>query len=221
MIILEKIRESVVKGHKDITSQYPSEFIGLPGVKELVEDAIKEKVDASLILKEGLISAMEIVGMKYSDGEYFVPEMLLSAQAMKTGMKVLEPYLINKSQNSFGTIILGTVKGDMHDIGKNLVGMMLEGSGLRVIDLGTNVPVEKFISKAKEYPGAVIGMSALLSTTMENMKSVIEALRAENLNNKVIVGGAAVSESFAKEINADGYARDAVLAVPLVKNILS
>ncbi|HSP88713.1 MAG TPA: corrinoid protein [Ignavibacteriaceae bacterium] len=221
MNLLEKIKECVVKGHTDANSQYPLEMKSLPGVKELIENALQEKTDVSLILRESLIAGMEAVGKKYSDGEYFVPEMLLSAQTMKTGLKILEPYLLKEKIGQSGTVILGTVKGDMHDIGKNLVGMMLEGGGFKVIDLGINTPLEKFIEKAKEYPDAVLGMSALLSTTMENMKLVIDRLKYEKLTNKVIIGGAAVSENFAREIKADGYAKDAALVVPLVRSILS
>jgi 5-methyltetrahydrofolate--homocysteine methyltransferase len=220
MTIIEKIKECVVKGHTDVNSQYPEEMKSLQGVKELVQEAVNSEVDVSLILKNGLIAGMDEVGKKYSEGEYFVPEMLLSAQAMKTGMKILEPYLTKEKQGSSGTVVIGTVKGDMHDIGKNLVGMMLEGGGFNVIDLGINTPVEKFIEKAREYPDAVLAMSALLSTTMVNMKLVIDVLRSENLSNKVIIGGAAVSENFAEEIKADGYAKNAALAVQLVKSIL-
>lgn len=219
--LLEEIRECVVKGHIDINSQHPTEMKNLPGVKELVESAIQDKKDVSMVLKEGLIAGMEIVGKKYSNGEYFVPEMILSAQSMKAGLKVLEPYLSEKISRGEGTVILGTVKGDRHDIGKNLAAIMLEGGGFRVIDLGIDTPVESFVQRAKEYPDAVIGMSALLSTTMVYMKVVIDALRSMKLPNKVIIGGAAVSQRFADEINADLYAKDASLAVPLIKSIQS
>jgi 5-methyltetrahydrofolate--homocysteine methyltransferase len=176
-------------------------------------------MSASKILNESLIAGMEIVGKKFSDGEYFVPDMLLSAQAMKSGMQIIEPLLKSEDSKKIGTVVIGTVKGDMHDIGKNLVRMMLEGGGFEVIDLGINTPPEKFIEAAKKYPDAIIGMSALLTTTMENMRISIEALRANGLNNKVIIGGAAASQKFADEIHADGFTRDAAQSVQLVKRL--
>jgi 5-methyltetrahydrofolate--homocysteine methyltransferase len=189
-------------------------------VKDLVRKAIDENIPAPKILNESLIAGMEVVGKKFSDGEYFVPDMLLSAQAMKSGMQIIEPLLKGDESKKVGTVILGTVKGDMHDIGKNLVRMMLEGGGFEVIDLGINTPSEKFIETAKKYPDAVIGMSALLTTTMENMRVSIESLRASGLNNKVIIGGAAASQRFADEIHADGFTRDAAQSVQLVKKLI-
>ncbi|MCU7496655.1 MAG: cobalamin-binding protein [Ignavibacteria bacterium] len=193
---------------------------GKDGVIELVEKALAEDIEVGLILKEGLIRGMDEIGRKFSSGECFVPEMLVSAQAMKAGLKHLEPFLKGEEKRKMGTVILGTVKGDMHDIGKNLVGMILEGGGFEVIDLGINTPVDKFVSKAKENPNAVIGMSALLTTTIGNMKLVVEALRSEGLNNKVVIGGAAVSQKFMEEIKADAYSRDAAKAVAIVKELL-
>jgi 5-methyltetrahydrofolate--homocysteine methyltransferase len=194
---------------------------GKPGVKELVQQCVDNQIDVEKILKEGLVSAMEIVGQKFSDGEYFVPEMLLSAQAMKGGLQILEPLLKGQNIKKVGTVILGTVAGDMHDIGKNLVGMILEGAGFEVIDLGINTPADKFVQKAQEHPDSIIGLSALLTTTMGQMKVVVDQLRSHNLQNKVIIGGAAVSQKFAEEIGADGYSRDAGKAVPLVKGMLN
>ncbi|HEX2866945.1 MAG TPA: corrinoid protein [Ignavibacteriales bacterium] len=220
MGILEEISNSIVKGHANIQSPYPPDMQGKKGVTELVQDALNENVEVALILNEGLISGMDEIGQKFSAGECFVPEMLVSAQAMKAGLKLLEPYLKGEGVKKIGTVIIGTVKSDMHDIGKNLVGMILEGGGFEVIDLGTNTPIEKFVRKAKEHPNAVIGMSALLTTTIGNMKLVVEALRAEGLNNKIIIGGAAVSQKFMEEIKADAYSRDAARAVPIVKELL-
>ncbi|HEY6907155.1 MAG TPA: corrinoid protein [Ignavibacteriaceae bacterium] len=220
MSIIDEIRENVIRGHIDANAKYPPDLREKQGVKELVQKALTDQINVSLILKEGLIAGMEIVGKKFSEGEYFVPDMLLSAQAMKSGMQILEPLLKGDDSKKLGTVIVGTVKGDMHDIGKNLVRMMLEGGGFEVIDLGINTPPEKFIEKAKEYPGAVIGMSALLTTTMENMRISIKALRDNGLHNKVMIGGAATSQKFADEIKADGYTRDAAQSVHLVKKLM-
>ncbi len=221
MNLTEQIKNAVIRGHSNIEAKYPPDLINQPGVKELVEKAIEEEISVSVILHQALISGMEEVGKKFSAGEYFVPDMLLSAQAMKTGLKILEPLLVGEENKKIGTVILGTVKGDMHDIGKNLVGMILEGGGFKVIDLGTNTPPEKFISAAKENPDAVIGLSALLTTTRQNMRIVIEKLRTDGIMNKVIIGGAAASQKFADEIHADGFTNDAALSVPLVKQILN
>lgn len=220
MSIIDEVKENVIRGHIDINSKYPPDLREKPGVKDLVRKAVDEQISVSKILKEGLIAGMEIVGKKFTDGEYFVPDMLLSAQAMKSGMQILEPLLKGDDTKKLGTVIIGTVKGDMHDIGKNLVRMMLEGGGFEVIDLGINTPPEKFIEKAKEYPRAIIGMSALLTTTMENMRTSIKALRDNGLENKVIIGGAATSQKFADEINADGFTRDAAQSVQLVKKLM-
>ncbi len=220
MNLIDEIKNAVIKGHSNAEAKYPPEMLGKLGVKEFVQKAIEEKVSISDILHAALIAGMDEVGKKFTAGEYFVPEMLLSAQAMKTGLKILEPLLVGEETKKNGTVILGTVKGDMHDIGKNLVGMMLEGGGFKIIDLGTNTPTEKFLQMAKENPEAVVGLSALLTTTRDNMRVVINELRSNGCSNKVIIGGAAASQKFADEIKADGFTRDAALTVPLVKQIL-
>lgn len=220
MDILKELQEAVIAGHTEASSAYPPSMKGKPGVKELVQHAIESGIEISKILRESLIPAMEIVGNKFSQGECFVPEMLLSAQAMKQGLKIIEPLLSAKDAKKIGTVILGTVQGDMHDIGKNLVGMMLDGAGFQVIDLGINTPPDKFVEIARIHLQAVIGMSALLTTTMEKMRETIGLLRKNGLTNKVIIGGAAVSQRFADEITADAFSRDAALAVPLVKKLL-
>lgn len=220
MNLIDEIKVNVVRGHIDSNAKYPPDLSGKPGVSELVQKALTENISPSQILNDALIAAMEIVGAKFSAGEYFVPDMLLSAQAVKTGMKILEPLLVGEESKKAGTVILGTVKGDMHDIGKNLVKMMLESGGFDVIDLGINTPPEKFVESAKRYPDAVIGMSALLSTTMINMKVSIDALRSAGLTNKVIIGGAATSKKYADEIKADGYSKDAVQSVQVVKELM-
>ena len=220
MGLIEEIKNCVIKGHVNEESNYPQDLSGKAGVEELVRDAIDQKVETSDILHKGLISGMEVVGDKFSKGEYFVPEMLFSAKAMKAGLKILEPFLIDQNISTIGTVIIGTVEGDMHDIGKNLVAMMLEGAGFKVIDLGVNTSSEKFLSAAKENPNALIGLSALLTITMEKMREVISDMRSAGVPNKVIIGGAPVTERYAAEIGADGYAQDASRAVAQAKRVL-
>lgn len=218
--LLMVIKSNVVKGKPSKESRYPRKMQGEPGVKEFVEKALNEGIEASEILNTALIPGMDVVGEKFSNGEYFVPEMLQSAQAMKAGVKVLEPHLTEETSRKTGTVILGTVKGDLHDIGKNLVSIMLEGAGFEVIDLGTDTAPRQFASVAQEHPNAVIGMSALLTTTREMMQKTIESMRERGIENKVIIGGAATSQTFADEIQADAYTRDAAKASPLIKKLM-
>jgi 5-methyltetrahydrofolate--homocysteine methyltransferase len=220
MSLLDEIRENVVRGHINKDSNYPPDLSGKPGVEELVENAITQNLDVSEILHNGLITGMEVVGEKFSNGEYFVPEMLFSAKAMKSGLKILRPYLVDQNISTLGTVIIGTVEGDMHDIGKNLVSMMLEGGGFEVIDLGVNTPTEKFVSAVEEHPDALVGMSALLTITMEKMKGVIDTFHSKGFENKIFIGGAPVTERYAEEIGADGYAADASRAVRKAKELL-
>lgn len=221
MINVWLIAENVICGHVNSQSNYPPEKKGQPGVEELVRQAIEEGISPHDILNKGLIAGMDIVGKRFKNGEYFVPEVLISAKAMKAGMELIRPLLIKGGIQPKGIVILGTVEGDMHDIGKNLVGMMLEGAGFQIIDLGVNVTEQKFLEVAKQYPQAVIGMSALLTITMEKMDSTLKTLRAAGVKNKVIIGGAPVDENFQKRIGADGYGPDAASAVPLVKQLLN
>lgn len=182
--------------------------------------ALEVGTPAEVILKEGLIPAMGEVGCLYEEGEYFLPEMLAAAQAMKTSLGQLRPLLAERDVKPIGRVVLGTVQGDLHDIGKNLVGMMLEGAGFEIVDLGANVPAEKFVEAA---PGAqVIGLSALLTTTMPEMGQVIQALEEAGLRDrvKVIVGGAPVTQGVADRIGADGYGPDASSAVRKAKELL-
>lgn len=220
MSLISEIRDNVVAGRMDIKSPYPPDLAGTPGVRDLVQKALDGGLPVGEILKDGLIAGMEVIGNKFSAGDCFVPEMLISARSMKAGLELLEPHLVGQNIEKLGTIIMGTVQGDMHDIGKNLVGMMLEGGGFEVIDIGIDAPPQKFVEVAQEHPKAVIGLSALLTTTMGTMKTTIDTLRAAGCNNKVIIGGAATSQQFADEISADGFSIDAAKAVPLVKNLL-
>jgi 5-methyltetrahydrofolate--homocysteine methyltransferase len=218
--VLNEITMLIIRGRANAETPYPPDLAGQPGVKEKVEQAISEGIEPGRIIKEGMIPGMEDVGQKFTEGEYFLPDMLMSAQAMKAGMAVLEPLMAGDTSSSLGTVILGTVKGDMHDIGKNLVGVMLEGGGFTVHDLGIDVAAEKFVEQASQNPDAVVGMSALLTTTREAMRATIDALRAAGMTNKVIVGGAAIGRTFADDIQADGFSNNAADAVPMVKQLL-
>ena len=198
----------------------------LDGDTNLVEEHTRAALDsgqsADTILKQALIPAMNEVGDLYEAGEYFVPEMLVAARAMKAGLAVIKPLLVDSDVEPVGKVVIGTVKGDMHDVGKNLVAMMLEGAGFEIIDLGIDVGAEKFVSAVEEHGADVVAMSALLTTTMVNMRSTVEALESAGLRDrvKVIVGGAPVSDDFAREIGADGYAADAGQATKLAKGLV-
>ena len=188
---------------------------------ELTKKLIDAGVPAKRILDEGLIAGMSVVGEKFKNGEYFVPEVLVAARAMKAAMELLRPLLAASDVEPIGTVVIGTVRGDLHDIGKNLVAMMLKGAGFRVVDLGVDVPAEKFFEAAKEHNADIVGMSALLTTTMIYMPEVIKALEAEGIRNrvKVIVGGAPVTQEWADQIGADVYAPDAASAVDKCKEL--
>jgi 5-methyltetrahydrofolate--homocysteine methyltransferase len=192
-------------------------------VKKLTQEALDNGESAEIILKDALIQAMDRVGVKFKNGEIYIPEVLIAARAMHTGMAVLKPILSKSNTPMAGKIVIGTVKGDLHDIGKNLVIMMLEGGGFEVVDLGIDVPAERFVEAIKTYRPEIVGISALLTTTMREMKNTLDAIQKAGLGKEVknIVGGAPVTEKFAKEIGADGYASDAASAVDLVKSLLS
>ena len=189
------------------------------GAQAGVKAALAAGMAADVILKEGLIAAMGEVGRLFEENEYFVPEMLVSARAMQAGLNLLRPYLTEAGAAPAGKVIIGTVKGDLHDIGKNLVAMMLEGAGFEVIDLGTDVAPDKFVKAVMEHKPQIVGMSALLTTTMPGMSATVKALQEAGLRDqvKVIVGGAPVTDNFAKQIGADGYGPDASAAVRLAK----
>jgi 5-methyltetrahydrofolate--homocysteine methyltransferase len=192
-------------------------------VEDLVRKAIQEGVDLNLIINDALIAAMDIVGQRFTEGEIFIPEMLGSALTLKKGLEIIKPLLKESNIIAKGTIVMGTVKGDLHDIGKNLVIMMWEGAGFHVIDLGVNVSVEKFVQHVQEIKPEILGLSALLTTTLPEMKEVIDALNQKGLRTsvKVIVGGAPVDETFAKKIGADGYGKDAAEAVRVAKQLIA
>ena len=207
MIDLNQIKENVIKGEVD-------------EVKKLVQQALDEGQNAKRILDEALLSGIKIVGDKYESGEFFLPEMVIAASAMKEGLKILSPLLKQEEMAATGKGVLGTAKGDIHDIGKTIVGTMMEGAGFIITDLGVDVPQEKFVRAAKENNADIVGISALLTTTMMGMKDVIQAIRKAGLKTKVMVGGASVTQEFADSIGADGYAPDAPSAVQKAKQLL-
>jgi 5-methyltetrahydrofolate--homocysteine methyltransferase len=188
-----------------------------------VTAALAAGLPAETILKDSLIAAMGEVGRLFEENEYFVPEMLVAARAMQSGLALLKPHLAADGSTSMGKVVVGTVKGDLHDIGKNLVAMMLEGAGFEVVDLGTDVTPEKFVKAVQEHQPNVIGMSALLTTTMPSMSNTIKALQEAGLREsvKVMVGGAPVTDGFSRQVGADGYAPDASSAVRLAKTLAS
>ncbi len=207
---LETIREMVVGGkYKEIEAE--------------VQRAVDSGTDLNRLINDALISAMDIVGKQFATGEIYVPEMLVSATTMKRGLDIIKPLLQSGEAENRGTILMGTVKGDLHDIGKNLVIMMMEGAGFNIIDLGVDVKIEKLIEAAKKEKADILGLSALLTTTMPEMQKVIEALEEAGLRNqlKVIVGGAPIDQKFADKIGADGFGADAVEAVQLVREIVA
>lgn len=210
MSLLEQISENLMKGKaKD--------------VETLVAQAIKDGVPVRDILNKGLLSGMGIIGEKFKKNEVYVPEVLIAARAMKAGMEVLKPELVTAGVDPIGTVVVGTVKGDLHDIGKNLVCMMLEGAGFKVVDAGINVDAARMVEIAKENNAGLIGASALLTTTMTAMKDIVEAIKSANLSEsvKLMIGGAPVTQAFADEIGADGYAPDAASAADLARKLVN
>lgn len=208
--ILEELFDSILDGDR-------------ASAQEEIREAIEAGIDPTVILNDGMISAMKEVGRLFECGEYFVPEMMRAARVMKEGLEVLKPYLQGTRMESAGKVVVGTVQGDMHDIGKNLVCMMLEGAGFEIQDLGIDASAATFIDAVQTSGADIVAMSALLSTTMYNMKATIEALEKAGLRDKVkvIVGGAPVTESSARHIGADGYAPDASQAVSLAKALMA
>jgi 5-methyltetrahydrofolate--homocysteine methyltransferase len=191
-------------------------------VKKLTDEALNNGESAEAILKEGFIQSMDRIGVRFKNGEIYIPEVLIAARAMHAGMDVLKPILSKSTTRLSKKVAIGTVKGDLHDIGKNLVAMMLEGGGFEVVDLGIDVSAEKFVEAIKTHKPQVVGMSALLTTTIREMKATLEAIEKAGLRKEVktIVGGAPLTEKFAREIGADGYAPDAASAVDMVTSLI-
>lgn len=210
MVDLDKLYEAILTGKLNIA-------------KEVTNEAIAENIDPHLIINNYMSRAMEDIGKRFEEGKAFVPELLMAARAMKGALDLLKPQMKGAASHSLGKVVIGTVKGDLHDIGKNLVASMLEGCGFEVINLGTDISSEKFINALKENQAQILCLSALLTTTMNYMQEVIKALEENGLRSqvKVMVGGAPVSESFARQIGADGYSDNANAAVTLAKSLLS
>jgi 5-methyltetrahydrofolate--homocysteine methyltransferase len=206
MSTVEQIKEQVIEGNA-------------AKVKASTSTAVADGVEAQTILNDGLIAGMNVVGLRFKNGEVYVPEVLMSARAMHTGLAVVKPLITSAGIKEKGVVAIGTIKGDLHDIGKNLVVMMLEGAGYKVIDLGVDVSAEKFVQAIEEHRPQVIGISALLTTTMANMAETVKQLNSRRGQTKVIIGGAPVTAKFAQEIGADGYAPDAASAVDKVAEL--
>ncbi|NQU38980.1 MAG: corrinoid protein [Lentisphaerae bacterium] len=208
MSVLQEIAENLMKGKAN-------------DVKALVEQALGDGIAPNEVLTNGLLAGMSVIGERFKKNEVYVPEVLIAARAMKAGMSVLQPQLTAAGVEPLGVAVVGTVKGDLHDIGKNLVCMMLEGGGFKVVDAGIDCDPQKFIDVAKESNASVIGISALLTTTMTNMKAVVDAVKASELADKVkvMIGGAPVTQAYCDEIGADGYAPDAASAADLAKQL--
>lgn len=206
--LLQQIGICIEKGKATRANVYPAELKDLPGVVELTEEALKSGMPPNLILNNGLLAGMKVVGEKFKDGKIFLPEVLIAAKAMNAAMEILKPYFLSGEIKLKGKIILGTVEGDLHDIGKNIVKMVLEGGGWQVIDLGTNVSSQKFIDSIKEHKVKVVGLSALLSTTMQNMAGIVKNIKSHYPDVVIVLGGAPLTSSFAESINADYYFPD-------------
>ncbi|MBU4174411.1 MAG: corrinoid protein [Actinobacteria bacterium] len=216
--LLQEIELNVVQGRRNSSDEGLDEDLsGTPGVTELVEDALNRGIGAKGILVDAISSGMTEVGERYEKGMYFLPDMLAAAETVEAAMEILEPYLLKAGIESRGKIVLATVKGDLHDIGKNIVGLMLKGTGYSVIDLGNNVDPDDIVSAVVENEANMLGLSALLTTTMHQMSETIEAFSGVGFRDKVkvMVGGAPISSEFAEEIGADGYGKDAFEALKL------
>ncbi|MFC1852247.1 B12-binding domain-containing protein [candidate division CSSED10-310 bacterium] len=211
MAKFDELKQSLVRGDT-------------PGVSTLVQQFVDQGDEPNLILDDGLLPAMDIVGQKFKNNEFFVPQVLFAARAMNAGMDILKPLLIGSGSLKLkGTVVIGTTRGDQHDIGKNLVVMMLESAGYRVVDLGTDVSTEKFVAAARKEKADILGMSALMTTTMAHMPEVVTQCQQEGLKDKVkiIIGGAPVSSEYAHKIGADGFSQSATEAVDLVRSLLA
>jgi 5-methyltetrahydrofolate--homocysteine methyltransferase len=208
MVDLKTLAEAVIKGDQNTAV-------------EVTKSALAEGVTAKSVLEEGLIAGMGVVGARFKKNEVYIPEVLISARAMKMAMEFLEPELAKEGVEPVGRFMIGTVAGDLHDIGKNLVAMMLKGAGFEVIDAGIDVSIDKFIEQAKSSGAQVIGMSALLTTTMPAMEKTLKAMKEAGVTAKIMVGGAPVTEGYAEKIGADGYAADAASAVDVAKSLVA
>lgn len=220
--IIEKIAFNVIQGRVTAEDEgYDEGLEGQPAVTELVEMAIEQKLDAKKVVVNALTGSMESVGEKFDKGEYLIPDMLASAECVGAAMDILGPHLAGAGVESKGKFVLATVAGDLHDIGKNIVGIMLKGAGFEVLDLGNDVPADRIIAQVKETGAKYLGLSALLTTTMREMGTIIQDLDKQGVRDKVrvLIGGAPTSQAFAEEIGADAYCRDAFHAIEILKEL--
>ncbi|MBX7256412.1 MAG: corrinoid protein [Candidatus Hydrogenedentes bacterium] len=206
--IIERIAQCIERGKVNAASPYPPDLKGQDGADELTAAALQMGIPPSDVLGQGLVIGMNAIGRKFSENKVFVPDLLMASKAMQAAMKHLKPYFESGQAQHRGTFIVGTVQGDLHDIGKNLVSMVMEGGGWEVIDLGVDVNADKFLNALKDHPKAVVGLSALLTTTMVNMEKTVAAIRQQSPDTVVIVGGAPLTSEFAKKIGANAYFPD-------------
>ncbi|KJR43218.1 Methionine synthase [Candidatus Magnetoovum chiemensis] len=221
-LLIEKIKENVIQGRINREDEgFDNGYINKPAVAELINEAVTLNIDAKTIVLEGLTAGMDIVGKRFECGKYLIPDMLASAEAVGSAMDILSPYLINQGIASKGTVVIATVKGDLHDIGKNIVSIMLKGAGYKIIDLGIDVSKEKIADAVKAYNAKFLGLSALLTTTMRQMEYVINHLKESGLREtvKVIIGGAPTSAAFASQIGADAYCCDAFQSIVYTNSV--
>lgn len=216
--LIERIAYCIEFGKIDNKAPYPPNMRGEDGADELTKQALEAGIAPDVILNRGMVVGMDKVGQKFSENQVFVPQMLMSARAMSTAMQHIKPFFQSGTVQRKGIFVVGTVSGDLHDIGKNLVAMMVEGAGWEVIDLGVDVDGDQFISAMKEYPGCAIGLSALLTTTMVNMESIIKDIRAVSRDTRILIGGAPVNEDFRQSIGADHYSPDPQGAVKFLNS---
>ena len=208
MADLKALADAIIKGDQD-------------SAVKLTKSAVAEKMGAAKILNDGLIAGMSVIGARFKKNEVYIPEVLIAARAMKSAMEILGPELTKAGVKPVGKFVIGTVQGDLHDIGKNLVAMMLKGAGFEVVDLGVDIPSEKFVELTKASGAKLVGMSALLTTTMPSMEKTVKALKAAGIGAKIMIGGAPITQGYADKIGADGYAADAASAVDVAKSLLS
>jgi methanogenic corrinoid protein MtbC1 len=217
--ILQQLAICIDRGKVNAKSPYPPDMKGQDGADELTAKALAQNISADVVLADGLIKGMSIIGKKFAENKVFVPDVLMAAKAMQAGMQHLRPFFESGETKHKGIFICGTVQGDLHDIGKNLVCMVMEGSGYKVVDLGVDVSPEKFLAAVEENPGAAVGLSALLTTTMVNMDKIIKTIKEKHPETKVIVGGAPLTQEFADKIGADAYSPDPQGAVEYLTGV--
>lgn len=219
--LIQQLRECIEFGKVNMASAFPPQMKGMPGADELCKQALEEGIAPSAILNDGLIPGMSMIGERFSQGKAYVPEMLMAAKAMSAAMTHLKPFFSSGEIKRKGVFVMGTVFGDLHDIGKNLVSMMIEGAGWEVIDLGVDVASEKLLAAIEQNPGCVVGLSALLTTTMVNMEKMVQDIRAKYPEKEILVGGAPLSMEFCKKIGATFYSPDPQGAIQYLNQLVA